>query len=65
MGEMVAPGDLAGTIWPVTGLAQPGAEIRFGRGGLIVAERHRPLVEPGDLLFRLGAEIDPEAMVEG
>jgi predicted deacylase len=63
MGDTVAAGDLAGVIWPVTALGCPGVEVRFPSGGLVVVERHRPMVEPGDLLFRVGTEIDPEAMI--
>jgi predicted deacylase len=63
IGETVAAGDLAGTIWPITALGTPGVEVRFPAGGLIVVERHKPLVEPGDLLFRLGEEVDPERMI--
>jgi predicted deacylase len=64
MGETVAAGDLAGVIWPVTALGQPGVEMRFPVGGLVIVERHKPMVEPGDLLFRVGEEIDPERMIE-
>ena len=63
IGDTVKAGDLAGTIWPVTALGAPGVEVRFAVGGLVVVERHRPMVEPGDLLFRVAEEIDPEGMV--
>ena len=63
MGETVQAGELAGTIWPVTALGAPGVEVRFPVGGLVVVERHTPMVEPGDLLFRVAEEIDPESMV--
>jgi predicted deacylase len=63
MGETVAAGELAGVIWPVTALGAPGVEVRFPVGGLIVVERVHPMVEPGDLLFRMAEEIDPESMI--
>ena len=63
MGEAVQAGDLAGIIWPVTALGAPGVEVRFPVGGLIVVERVKPMVEPGDLLFRIAEEIDPESMI--
>ena len=63
MGETVRAGDLAGTIWPITALRQPGVEVRFATDGLIAVERLRPMVEPGDLLFGMGTEIDPESML--
>ncbi len=63
LGDTVAAGALAGTVWPLTALGSPGIDVRFPQAGLIVAERARPMVEPGDLLFRLGDEVDPEAML--
>jgi predicted deacylase len=64
IGETVRAGDLAGTIWPVTALGSPGVEVRFPRDGLLVVERVRPMVEPGDLLFQLGTEVDPESLMD-
>lgn len=64
IGETVRAGDLAGTIWPVTALGSPGVEVRFPRDGLLVVERVRPMVEPGDLLFQLGTEVAPESLMD-
>jgi predicted deacylase len=63
MGDTVEKGELAGIIWPITALGQKGVEVRFPEGGLVAVERVKPMVEPGDLLFRVGREIDPESML--
>ncbi|HEV7263978.1 MAG TPA: succinylglutamate desuccinylase/aspartoacylase family protein [Falsiroseomonas sp.] len=63
IGETVRAGELGGVIWPVDPAEAGPEEVRFATDGLIVAERHRPLVARGDLLFRLGEEADPEALL--
>lgn len=63
IGETVRAGELGGVIWPLDHAATGPEEVRFTTDGLIVAERHRPLVTRGDLLFRLGEEADPEALL--
>ena len=63
IGETVRAGELGGVIWPVDPSEAGPEEVRFPTDGLIVAERHRPLVARGDLLFRLGEAADPEALL--
>lgn len=64
IGEEVRAGELGGVIWPIDPSEAGPQEVRFASDGLIVAERHRPLVARGDLLFRLGEAADPDALLD-
>jgi predicted deacylase len=63
IGETVRAGELGGVIWPIDPSENGPEEVRFATDGLIVAERHRPLVARGDLLFRLGEAADTDALL--
>jgi len=48
------------------GLFEPACRMgqTVAAGGLVVVEWVNPLMEPGDLPFRLGEEIDPKPVIK-
>ena len=55
-GDVVAAGDLAGRVWPIGELDQPGRELRFAAPGIVSVRRVGTPVKRGDYVARLARE---------
>jgi predicted deacylase len=55
-GDGVAAGDLAGRVWPIGELDQPGRALSFAQAGVVSVRRVGALVRRGDYVARLARE---------
>jgi predicted deacylase len=55
-GDSVAAGDLAGRVWPIGELDQPGRALSFAQAGVVSVRRVGALVRRGDYVARLARE---------
>lgn len=61
-GARVSAGDTLGHIHEIHGFGQPPAKVVAPRSGVVAIRRRNPLVQPGDHLCFISAEISRDAM---
>jgi len=62
-GDSVAAGDLAGRVWPIGELDQPGRELHFAEPGIVSVRRVGTPVRRGDYVARLAREVSEAEML--